>query len=388
MGLAAIVLAAVLTLGRVSPMLAAESEAKGGETVRVAPDQMHQLEIVTVQSHPFRLQKAAVGQIAFNEDTSTVVLTPFSGRVTRLIARIGDAVRRGDPLFEIDSQEVVQPQNDYIAAVATVNKARVQLDLARIAEKRGRDLYEGQAGALKEWQQAQDKLVAAENDLRASESALDAANHRLLIIGRTQAEIGKLHGKGDINRTVAIQAPIDGTVVARRIGPGQFVRSDTGEALYTLADVSTMWLKAQVPETDIPMVRLGQELEVRVTALPGRTYRARVTTIGAASDMATHRVVVRSEIPNPDGALKAEMFALIKITTGDGETSPAVPVEAVIREPEASVVWVEREPMLFERRKVTLGIEQDNRLQIRDGLNVGDQVVGRGAIFIDNEWRQ
>jgi cobalt-zinc-cadmium efflux system membrane fusion protein len=283
---------------------------------------------------------------------------------------------------------VVAPQNDFIAAGAALNKARVQLDLARIAEKRSHDLYEGKAGALKDWQQAQDKLTAAENDLRAAESALDAADHRLRIIGKTQAEIAGLHGKGDINRMIAIQSPIDGTVVARRIGPGQFVRSDTGEALYTLADVSTMWLKAQVPETDIPLVRLGQDLEVRVAALPGRVYKARVTAIATASDMATHRVIVRSEIPNPDGSLKAEMFALIKITTGDGETTPAVPVEAVIREPDAAVVWLEREPMLFERRKVTLGAEQDGRLQIRDGLSAGDQVVGRGAIFVDNEWRQ
>jgi cobalt-zinc-cadmium efflux system membrane fusion protein len=166
------------------------------------------------------------------------------------------------------------------------------------------------------------------------------------------------------------------------------VRNDSGEALYTIADLSTMWVKAQVPESDIPFIRPGQEVEVKVGALPSRVFRARVTAIGAATDLATRRVVVRSEVPNPDGALKSEMFASFKIVTGVEEPSPAVPAEAVIREGDVAAVWVEEQPMLFRRRKVKLGIEQDGRVQIRDGLEAGDLVVVRGAIFVDNQWRQ
>ena len=132
---------------------------KKGDSVRVTDDQMHQLGIMKVELYPFRVQKLAIGQIAYNEDTSTAVLTPFPGRVTRLVAKVGDQVRRGDPLFEIDSPEVVQPQNDFIAAVTALNKARSQLDLAGIVEKRFKDLYEGKAAALKEWQQAQAQLA-------------------------------------------------------------------------------------------------------------------------------------------------------------------------------------------------------------------------------------
>jgi cobalt-zinc-cadmium efflux system membrane fusion protein len=97
---------------------------------------------------------------------------------------------------------------------------------------------------------------------------------------------------------------------------------------------------------------------------------------------------VRSEIPNPDGALKSEMFATFKIATGDGESSPGVPTEAVIWEGDVAAVWVEIEPMLFQRRKVKVGLEQDGLLQVREGLKPGELVVGRGAIFVDNEWRQ
>ncbi len=385
----AALLFALVLLGPVPPAeVVAQSGPKNGDSVRVTADQMHQLRVVKVELYPFRVQKFAIGQIAYNEDTSTAVLAPFSGRATRLIAKVGDNVKRGDPLFELDSPEVVQPQNDFIAAVATLNKARSALDLAQIVEKRMRDLYEGKAAPLKEFQQAQAQLVAAQNDMRSSDVALAAVRSRLRIIGFTDAEIDALREKGLIRRAVPIHTPIDGTVIARKVGPGQYVRNDTGDALYVIADLATMWLKAQVPENEIPSIRIGQEAEVKVSALPGRVFKARITTINSATDLTTRRLVVRSEVPNPEGALKAEMFASFKIATGPDEPSPAVPVDAVIREGDLSVVWVEEEPTLFRRRKVAIGMEQEGRMQIRDGLAAGERVVSRGAIFVDNEWRQ
>ena len=130
-------------------------------------------------------------------------------------------------------------------------------------------------------------------------------------------------------------------------------------------------------------------MEVKVSALPGRVFKARVTAISAATDATTRRVVVRSEIPNPDGALKSEMFVSFKIATGADEPSPAVPVEAVIREGDLAVVWVEEEPMLFRRRKVKLGMEQEGRSADPRGPQ-GRRTCrrARGAIFVDNEWRQ
>jgi len=366
----------------------AQTPPKGEDSVRVMPDQMHQLRIVKVEVYPFRMQKSAIGRIAFNEDASTIVLTPFSGRVTRLIAKIGDTVKRGDPLFEIDSPEVVQPQNEFLAAVAAVNKARSQLELAQIVEKRQKDLYEGKAAALKEWQQAQAQLVGAQNDLRSAATALEAVRNRLRMLGLTEEEVAALQEKGAIRRAIPIYAPIDGTVTARKVGPGQYVRNDPGEPLYSIANLSTMWLKAQIPEKDIALVRVGQEIEVKITALPERVFKARITAIGAGFEAATRRVIMRSEIPNPNGALKAEMFATFKIMTGEGEPTPAVPVEAVIWEGEVATVWAEREPMVFERRKVKVGMEQDGHLQVREGLKAGERVVARGAIFLDNEWRQ
>lgn len=365
------------------------AEPAKNDSVRVSSDQLHQLSVVPVESRPIQIQKAAIGQIAFNEDASTVVLTPFSGRVTRLIAKVGDDVKRGDPLFEIDSPEVVQAQTDLIAATHAVEKSRAQLALAKRSLDRQTALLADRATAQREVDQARNDYAAAESDLRTSEGALSAARNKLrVILGRGEDEIARVERQRVVNPLITVNAPIDGTVIARKVGPGQYVRSDAGEALYSISDLSTMWLKAFVPEADIAYVKTGQEIEVKVTALPGKTFKARVIAVGASSDQVTRRIVVRSEIPNPDRVLRAEMFVTFKISVGESETAATVPAEAVIREGQQASVWVQQEPMVFRRREVQLGSEQGQRVQVRAGVRPGEYVISRGAIFIDNEWRQ
>jgi cobalt-zinc-cadmium efflux system membrane fusion protein len=350
---------------------------------------MHQLDIIPVKPYTFRVYKVAVGQIAFNEDASTVVLTPFTGRVTRVIAKIGDIVKPGDPLFEVDSPEVVQAQTDLISALHALERARMSLMVAQRQAERTARLLGDKAISMREAEQARNDQAIAESDLKTAEGTLHSARNRLRVfIGRDQAEVDRLERERIINPLVTVNSPIEGTVIARNVGPGQYVRSDAGNSLYGIANLSTMWLKANVPEVDIPYISVGQELEVKVTAMPERTFHAQVIAIGAASDTSTRRVVVRSEIPNPGHVLKSEMFASFKIATSAGEDAPAIPSEAVIWEGEQAVVWIEREPMVLQRRKVKVGMEQDGRMQIRDGLKSGDLVVSRGAIFVQNELDQ
>src|SRR4051812_29272398 len=210
--------AVLFALALSTSFAAAEGPAKGADFIRVVGDQMHQLEVVKVASYGFLDQRSAIGQIAFNEDVSTIVMTPFSGRVTRLIAKIGDQVKRGDPLLEIDSPEQVPPQNEFIAAQSARNKARSQLDLAQIVEKRARDLYEGKAAPFKDLQQAEAQLAAAQSDMRSTETAFEAARIRLRILGRADAEISELERTGAISRVTRITAPIDGAVISRKVG--------------------------------------------------------------------------------------------------------------------------------------------------------------------------
>ncbi|MGB9368683.1 MAG: efflux RND transporter periplasmic adaptor subunit [Xanthobacteraceae bacterium] len=398
-GVGALGIAATCTLLFFAPRLLSTSiataEVTPGKTlvknpnlVRVNVEQLHQVNTVPVTSDRFSIQKPAIGQIAFNEDASTVVLTPFAGRVTRLIAKIGDEVKRGDPLFEIDSPEVVQAQTDLIAALHGLEKAKSQLALAKRVMDRQSGLMNDKVTSQRELDSARNDFAAAESDLATAQGTLMAARNKLrVIVGRDKAEVERLERERSVNPLITINAPIDGTVIARKVGPGQYVRSDVADPLYSIADLSTMWLKANVPETEIANVRVGHEIEVRVTALPDRVFNARIIAIGASSDTATRRIVVRSEIPNPDRLLRADMFANFKITVGGSDPAPVVPVEAVIRDGNEATVWVVREPMLFARRKVRLGMEREGRVQILDGLAAGEHVVGRGAVFVDNESR-
>lgn len=354
--------------------------------VTVTNDQMRQLEIVSANVKIFTSTKSAIGQIAFNEDASTAVLTPFSGRVTRLLKKVGEEVRRGEPLFEIDSPEVVQAQTDFIAALQAHEKAKSQFNLTKRTLDRQLSLLNDKATALRDVDQARNDNAAAEFDLATAQGTVSAARNRLrVIVGRDGQEIERLEKERVINPLITVNAPIDGTVISRKIGPGQFIRADAGEPLYSVSDLSMMWLKAYVSERDIAYIRAGQELQVKVSAFPERVFTARVTTIGASSDQQTRRIVVRSEIDNPDRILKADMFATFRIATGEPMSRPVVPVTSIIREGDTASIWVESGPRIFERRQVELGGEANGQVQITAGLKPGERVVGRGAIFVDNE---
>jgi membrane fusion protein, heavy metal efflux system len=373
----------------VVPTVAATATSVKGDMVRLAAEQMHQIELAKVEIVHFRVMKTAIGQIAFNEDASTMVLAPYSGRVTRVIAKVGDVLKRGDALFEIESPEVVQTQLDLIAAVQVLEKSKSQFALAKRALDRATSLFANKITPEREVEKANNDYAAAESDLRTAEGAVSAARNRLrVLVGRSDAEVARLERERLIDPRVTINAPIDGTVIARKVGPGQYVRTDSGDALFAITDLGVMWLKANVSENDISYIRIDQDIEVSVTAIPGRTFNARIIAIGAASDSATRRIVVRSEIPNPDGVLKSEMFATFKIVTASGEPSLAVPVDSVIWDGGQAALWVEAEPMVYTRRAIKAGLQQNGRMQVLSGLQPGDTVVGRGALFIDNEWRK
>jgi cobalt-zinc-cadmium efflux system membrane fusion protein len=381
--------ALALAWAQAAPADTTPEAKKDPDTVAITADQMHQVSIVDVRACTFNVQKLAIGQIAFNDDASTVVLTPFSGRVTRLIAKPGDEVKRGDPLFEIDSPEVLQAHTDFITAIQAAAKTKAQLTLAQRALDRQSGLFTDHATSQRELEQARNDLTAAESDVKTADSVVAGARNRLrVVMGRTDADIEKVERDRVIDSLVTIKAPIDGTVISRKIGPGQYVRSDSGEALFAISDLSTMWLKAAVPENDIPLIRVGQEIEVKVTAIPDWVFKAKISAIGAASDATTRRVIVRSELPNANRELKAEMFASFKITTSEGGPAPAVPVEAIIWDGDVATVWVETTPKVFRRRVVQVSTQENGLVEITSGVQQGEKVVARGAIFVDNEWRQ
>jgi membrane fusion protein, heavy metal efflux system len=367
-----IVAAAKLVHGMSAPLAAAADTPAPPGTFRPTSAQLRTLSIASVASGDFQGIEVTDGSIELNGDLTTPVYSPFSGRVTRVIAKPGDVLRRGAPLATIDAAEFVQAQNDLIAAMA-------QTKLARTNESRKRGLYEGKGGSLQDWQQAQ-------ADLSTAEVALKAVRNRLRILGKTEADIDKLESSDSVDATATLAAPIAGVVVDRQVGPGQYVQSGAGTPLFTLADVSSVWLVANVREEDAPLIRKGQAVEVNVSAFPSQIIKARVTYVSAQVDPTTHRLTVRAEIPNPDGALKPEMFATFHIITSDGTQSPSVPESAVVYDGTDAHVWVVQgtgNDQVIGLRAIKVGRAAGGNVQVLDGLKVGERLVTRGSLFID-----
>jgi cobalt-zinc-cadmium efflux system membrane fusion protein len=341
------------------------------------------LTIEPVAERTFRAEHVTEGKIAVDEDRSTPVFSPYAGRVTKLLARPGDSVIQGQPLFVIEAADTVQAQNDFVAAATGLNKAKSQLELAQIQDKRAKDLFEGKAVPLKDYQQTQAALISAQNDLRSSEIALEAARNRLRILGLTDDAITAFQDKGIINREVTIYAPIAGTVVQRKIGPGQYVNAGASDPVFVIGDLSTVWLTAFVRETESSAVAVGQEISFSVLALPGRDIAARINYVSAAIDPATRRLLVRATVDNPGGSLKPEMFANVTIYSAGDHPAIGVPKQALIYEGDQVRVWVAHQDKTIELRQIKTSLANGDLVEVKGNLKPGEQIVTKGSLFID-----
>jgi len=356
---------------------------------RPSDTQWASLRLAPVRQVSFRDERATDGKIAINEDTTTPVFSPFSGRVSRLIAKPGDHVERGAPLFAIEASEFVQGQNDLVTAVAGVDKAKSRLELAQQVEKRQRELLAIRGGTLKDLEQAQSDLVNAQGDMRSAEITLAAARNRLRILGRSDEEIAQLEKVDRIGAETIVSAPIAGTVIQRRVGLGQYINTGGSDPVFTVGDLSTVWLVANVRESDAPKMKVGAPVEVSVLAYPGRIFNAKLSYVAPALDPNTRRLPVRAEIENPGRQLLPEMFASFRIVSGDNRLMPAVPQEAIIYEGAQARVWVARpNDKSVVTRSIEVGATTNGLVEVRKGLSVGETVVASGTLFIDRAAKQ
>ena len=356
---------------------------KGHQRYTPTPAEWASLTIQPVTERAFREEHVTEGKIAVDEDRSTPVFSPYAGRVTRLLARPGDSVIQGQPLFVIEAADNVQAQNDFIAAMTGLNKARSALDLAQLQDKRARDLFEGKAVPLKDYQQSQATLIQAQNDLRSTQTALEAARNKLRILGLTDDAIATFQEKGLINPETTISAPIAGTVVQRKIGPGQYVNAGASDPVFVIGDLSTVWLTAFVRETQASAVTVGQELTFSVLALPGHVLTGRIDYVAAAIDPATRRLLVRATVDNSRGQLKPEMFATVTIYAPGEQPSVGVPKTALIYEGDLVRVWVAHPDKSIELRRIKTGLSNGDLVEVKGDLKPGEQIVTRGSLFID-----
>ena len=226
--------------------------------------------------------------------------------------------------------------------------------------------------------------------MRNATAALAAARNRFRIFGKSDKEIDALESEQnghEMNPEAIVSAPVSGTITGREVAVGQYIKSVGTERqpkpLFTVADLSSLLLVANVREGAAPLMKRGQLLEVHVPAYPGRTFRGKVNFVAPSLDPATHRLQVQAEVENPDGALKPEMFADFSVITSDEEKAPAVPQDSVVYEGEYARVWVARGDNLLELRQVRTGRTSGDMIEVIGSIKPGDTVVTNGAVFID-----
>jgi cobalt-zinc-cadmium efflux system membrane fusion protein len=368
-----------------SPALDSAAAPQPDGRLRLSASQWASIKVEAVGEHAFASEFRTEGKIAIDEDRATRIFAPYAGRVTRLLVAPGDQVARGQLVFVIEAADSVDAQKDFVAALTARNKTASQVKLAQTVERRMAALAQDKAAPLREWQEAQANLTAAENDARSAGVALQAARNRLRLVGKTDTEIDAFEATGLLTPDAPVYAPLSGTVLQRKVGPGQYVNAGASDSdpIFLIGDTSKVWLAAYVRESDAGKVALGQCLTFRVMAQPGRSFEARIDYIAAAIDPDSRRLLVRATVDNADRQLKPEMFASVMVVAAEGMPTPAVPLEAVIYEGSSARVWVVRDDRSLELRLIKPGLSSGRLIQVLGGLAPGEQVVTRGSLFID-----
>ena len=344
---------------------------KSDDQVELSERQANALKIGAVGSRDFTLFKTAVGTIDFNEDLLVQVFSQYAGKILKANFNIGDDVKAGETLFTIDSTDLLQAESTLLAAAGVLELQK--RTLARLTS------------LLKAGGSAQKDVDQSTSDQQTAEGNYKAARDAVRIFGKTDDEIDQVVSLRKVDSTLLVPSPISGRVVARSAAPGFLTQPGNAPAPYSVADLSTMWMIANVIETDAPAYKLGQQVEVTVPAYPDKIFKGRITTLGSIIDPNSHRQLVRSQIDDPEHLLRSGMFASFVIRVGDPVRSVAVPVNGVTREGDGTMtVWVTSDRRHFAKRTVKLGLQQDGWDQVLEGLQPGETVVTDGAVFVSN----
>jgi cobalt-zinc-cadmium efflux system membrane fusion protein len=343
----------------------------GVQSVELNAKQMASVKVEPVQEYSFPVEKSAVGSIDFNEDMTVQVFTPYQGRIIELYAKVGDEVKKGQTLFTIDSPDLLSAGSNLIAAAGVAEMTSHALSRLKL-------LYETRAIAQKDLEQSV-------SDQQTAEGSLKAARDAVRIFGKTEAEVDLIIKERKADPRLVVPSPISGRITARNAAPGLFVQPGAAPAPYALADISTMWMLANVAESDVSAFHVGQEVKVSLVSYPGKVFEGRISTISSMVDPNSHRMLVRSEIDDPDHELRSGMFATFVIQTGDPVRSLAVPLSGLVREGDGTMTaWVTTDRRRFTQRTVTVGDRKDGLRQIRSGLQPGELVATDGAVFLSN----
>jgi cobalt-zinc-cadmium efflux system membrane fusion protein len=340
------------------------STASMAKLFTLSQDQMSHVQVVTIQPTKLTRTLRLTGSVAYNAFKTTPVITQVGGLVSRILVVPGQHVAAGHPMLEVSSPDYSQLLDSYLKAA----------DSFRLANKnyaRAQDLYQHQAIAERDLEQA-------ESDRNQSQADLNAADQGMRILGiKNPADLAKAPSSAQI----PVLAPIGGEVVERLVSPGQVVQAGQTQA-FTISDLSTVWVLANVYQADLAYVRSGDDVDVQTDAYPG-SFHGRISYVSPALDPNTRTLQARIVVDNPDEKLKKDMYCIVTVTAGSISNAVAVPDSSVLRDDNNQpFVYVAVGANQFGRRDVEIGQSQSGQTQILKGISVGEKVVGDGSLFL------
>jgi len=345
--------------------------AQSDPAVDLSPSQLNAIKIEPVGTYQFPVDKETVGNISFADDLSVQVFPSYQGKIIHCLAELGDQVKKGQPLYTIDSPDLIQAESNLIGAAAA-------LDLTSKELERAKELDGNSGVSQREYEQAV-------SDQQTAEGALKAARDAVRVFGKTDAEMDQMIASRKIDPALVVLSPISGEVTSFDGPPGLLVQPGNPPAPFTVTTISIKWMLANVIESDLPLFHLGQPVEVKVMAYPDRVFHGKISKIYASVDPDTHRATIRSEISDPHNELRPGMLANFVIRVHKPVEATSIPANGVVREPDGSVTaWVTTDRRHFSQRVIKTGLRQDDQVEILGGLQRGELVVTDGAVFLSN----
>jgi cobalt-zinc-cadmium efflux system membrane fusion protein len=348
----------------------AAPQASNG-TVELTESQLGAVKIEPVGMYLFPVVRDTVGSISFADDLAVQVFPPVQGKLIKGFVELGDHVRKGQTLYTLQSQDLIQAESTLIAAAGTFEMTSKELKRAT---------YLNQTSGVSEREVEQ-----ATSDQQAADGALRAARNAVRVFGKSDDEIDQIISSRRIDPALVVPSPISGQITSFNAPPGLLVQPGTPPAPYTVADVSVKWMLANVVESDIALYRVGQPVAVKVSAYPGRVFQGQVSKIYATVDPTTHRATIRSDIRDPGNELRPGMLANFVIGLQKPVEAVAISANGVVRESDGTMTaWVTTDRHRFTQTLIKTGLRADGRVQILDGLRPGELVVSDGAVFLSN----
>jgi cobalt-zinc-cadmium efflux system membrane fusion protein len=342
--------------------------------VEIAPDspKMRQIRVEEVRLERLPTEEfTAPAKLEFNPNRISRVVLPAPGRVAEVFVAFGDAVEKGAPLLTLESPEADQAAAEYLRAELALTSARAELAKAQQDYERVLDLFRGDAIAKKEVLAAETTLSQAKTALAQAETSRQQTLARLELLGLKP---------GQARPRVTVRAPLSGKVTEFNVVAGEY-RSDTSQPVMTIADLSTVWVAADVPETSIRLVQLDERFEVRLNAFPGEVFYSRVARIADSVDPANRTLKVWAELDNRSGRFRPEMFGVVRHVEAERDVTVA-PAGAVIQMEGREAVFVEEAPGRYRVTQVRTGRRFGDRIPVVEGLQPGARIVVDGAMLL------